>query len=96
MTNHNKPLFLCFLLTLLGANFAISQHSISIQETLNLYKDSIPNFGIVALVDDREKMVYGIGILRSRWSDELLQFTFSYPEMAPPDTYWVLNRSYPV
>ena len=59
MTNRNNPLFLCSLLTLLGANLAISQRSISVQETLNLYKDSIPNFGIVALVDDGKNMDVG-------------------------------------
>lgn len=56
MTNKNRPILLLFFLSILTANSLFSQ---KVQTTLNLYRDSIKDFGIVALVDNGKKIDIG-------------------------------------
>lgn len=56
MTNKNRHILLLFILSILTANSLFSQ---KVQTTLNLYRDSIKDFGIVALVDNGNKVDTG-------------------------------------
>lgn len=56
MTNKSKSTVLLFFLSILISSTLFGQ---KVQTTLNLYRDSIKNFGIVALVDNGKKIDVG-------------------------------------
>lgn len=60
MTNKIQALLTLFLVSLWGTTAAFAQHKGPVQKILDLYKDSLSNFGIVALVDDGKKMDTGV------------------------------------